>query len=479
MRKSVLLVLFFLTTTSLIAQEHVPGILLVRLENGMEIEDIISEIEPKPISYKQLRTSFKPNAVEKQKLYTLKFNDDEDIESLANRVGEINGVKWAEPNYVCKQKKRSKPVFKSQGILINSGILKTIETELAYIRYIPVQEEILVAVIDDGIDYNHTSLKDVVYNNLSEIPDNGIDDDSNGLVDDYMGYDFGGYYDGGGDNDPAPKTDSSTLSHGTMIAGIIGAKPNYKNNHVGVNPNCKILNIKKEADDEHQTSYDIAAAIRYAVDMGAKVINMSFSAVNTGEHISEALSYASSEGVILLTSAGNDGIELYTEVMPAGYSGTITIGSHNNSGVSISSFSNYGPLVSFASYGESIYSTNKDSSYYYDTGTSFSCPIVAGIVSRILGNDPTMKSADVFEKLIVYSQKLDDEGEKIKYGKILSEDLAKSYVDISKKIYNLVFDNNSVQAEIVLIKKDGLLLNKVLEYIFFKDKRYSIHKDIL
>ena len=124
---------------------------------------------------------------------------------------------------------------------------------------------VIVAVIDTGVDYNHIDLKQNIWINKLEIPENGIDDDDNGYVDDVYGWNFVG-----NNNDPMDDN-----GHGTHVAGIIGAA----NNGIGVTGvayNCKVMPIKAGNSSGYFNNSDIASAITYAYMNGADVINMSF-----------------------------------------------------------------------------------------------------------------------------------------------------------------------------------------------------------
>ena len=153
----------------------------------------------------------------------------------------------------------------------------------------------VVAVIDTGVDYEHEDLKDNIWVNTKEIPDNGYDDDGNGYVDDYYGVDIVAGVGNGGD----------THGHGTHVAGIIAAR----NNNVGVLGiayNVKIMPVKAAMHSGTLNQSDIAKAVLYAYNNGAEVINMSFGGSACSIAVQDALATAYTR-CVLVASAGNSG----------------------------------------------------------------------------------------------------------------------------------------------------------------------------
>ncbi|MBN3923082.1 S8 family serine peptidase, partial [Nostoc sp. NMS4] len=155
---------------------------------------------------------------------------------------------------------------------------------------------VVVAVVDTGVDYNHEDLKNNIWTNSKEIPGNGIDDDGNGYVDDNYGWNFA-------DNNNNTLDDNS---HGTHVSGTIaGENNNY--GVTGIAYDAKIMPVKV-LDSSGSGSYSsIAKGIRYAVDNGANVINLSLGGGSSNRTLQSAIDYASSKGVIVVMAAGNDG----------------------------------------------------------------------------------------------------------------------------------------------------------------------------
>ena len=239
---------------------------------------------------------------------------------------------------------------------------------------------VIVAVIDTGVDYNHIDLKQNIWINKGETPDNGIDDDNNGYVDDVYGWNFVG-------NNNNPMDDNG---HGTHVAGIIGAA----NNDIGVTGvayNCKIMPVKAGNSSGYFNNSDIASAITYAYMNGADVINMSFGGTTVTMAVQEALEKAYTTS-LLVAAAGNDSAqnEFFNPnydvetIYPASYSfvdGVMSVNSSNT----MSIFTNFDSIAEnkieyeCLAPGELINSTFPNNKYASLSGTSMATPIVSGI----------------------------------------------------------------------------------------------------
>jgi subtilisin family serine protease len=158
----------------------------------------------------------------------------------------------------------------------------------------------------------------------------------------------------------------SAFGHGTMVAGLI---------HLAA-PAAKLMPVKVFTGTGTSTLSNIVSGIRWAVDHGADVISMSFSATESSQELQSAIDYANSKGVICVASAGNDGKQ--TTVYPAGYSSVMGVASTNNQDIR-STFSNYGnALVTVSAPGEGVVTLYPGNNYAEGWGTSFSAPLVAG-----------------------------------------------------------------------------------------------------
>ena len=157
-------------------------------------------------------------------------------------------------------------------------------------------DAVVVAVIDTGIDYNHQDLAANMWRNAGEIAGNGIDDDLNGFVDDVYGYDFI-------NNDGNPMDDHS---HGTHVAGTIGAVGNNNLGIVGVSHEVSLMALKFLGANGSGWTTDAARAVDYAVSMGADIMNASFGGGGFSSVMNDALNRANQAGVLFVAAAGNN-----------------------------------------------------------------------------------------------------------------------------------------------------------------------------
>ncbi|MFQ5498718.1 MAG: S8 family serine peptidase [Candidatus Zixiibacteriota bacterium] len=257
---------------------------------------------------------------------------------------------------------------------------------------------VVVAIIDTGVDWDHPDLVDRIWTNPGEIPDNGLDDDHNGYIDDIRGWDFSGNDSGiipiYEDNDP---TDHH--GHGSHCSGIVAATDYNSIGVAGIVPGAKIMPLKFYP----LMPVSLAArAIIYAADNGADVINMSWGLGWPIPVVEEALDYAASKGVILCAAAGNDGAEVTN--YPAAYTTTIAIGA-TTSDDEVTSFSTIGTHLDISAPGLSILSLRAegsdmygqdgepnvhviDGSYYLASGTSMASPCVVGVTAYLRSVSP-------------------------------------------------------------------------------------------
>lgn len=247
----------------------------------------------------------------------------------------------------------------------------------------------VVAAIDSGVDYTHPDLAGNILQNLGEIPNNGIDDDRNGYVDDVRGWDFVS-----NDNNPM---DENIDGHGTHVAGAIAAE---RNNFgiTGVAYNAKIMPVRVLDSSGYGKPHNIAAGIRYAADNGANIINLSFGNENIPRPVEDdAIQYATDKGVVVVMAAGNDGsIQPEYPARDADRFG-IAVGSIDRNST-MSYFSDRAgsrPLHYLVAPGADIYSTTPYNSYETYSGTSMATPHVAGVAALVLSANPTLTPAQV------------------------------------------------------------------------------------
>lgn len=261
--------------------------------------------------------------------------------------------------------------------------------------------EIVVGVIDTGVDYTHPDLAVNMWVNPGEIPDNGIDDDGNGYVDDVHGYDFA--Y---GDADPMDGD-----GHGTHVAGTIAADGNNGIGVTGVNWSAKIMALKFLDDNGEGTDFAAIQAIEYAVMMGADVTNNSWGGYSFSQGIYDAIVEAGEAGQLFIAAAGNESNNNdLVPSYPASYNldNVISVAATDHRD-DLANFSNIGAqTVDLGAPGVDILSTLPGGGYGVLSGTSMAAPHVAGAAALILGTEPGLSPAEVKERLLTSVDPLPD-----------------------------------------------------------------------
>ncbi len=251
-----------------------------------------------------------------------------------------------------------------------------------------------VGVLDTGIDYLHPDLADAIAVNTGETGldalgrnkrTNGVDDDGNGFIDDWHGYNFV-------ENDIRSNDPADINGHGTGVAGIIGAVANNARGIAGV-AHCSLMPLRAFDAGGNGNDADVAAAIVYGIDNGCSVINMSFGVTVLSPLMRDVIAYAVSRNATLVASSGNDGNE--KPHFPSDLNGVISVGSVSQYD-SRSYFSSYGPALCVCAPGENIVTTIIGGGYTSSfSGTSAAAPHVSGaaaIVQSVIAADPALRA---------------------------------------------------------------------------------------
>ncbi len=247
---------------------------------------------------------------------------------------------------------------------------------------------ILVAVVDTGVQLTHPDLQAKIWTNPGEIPANNIDDDGNGKIDDLHGWHFyhGGY---GLMLEDANVVDD--YGHGSHVSGIIAASSNNHTGVTGISWGSRILPVKSLDLNGNGFYSDIAAGIIYAADNGADIINLSAGGSAASTLLQEAVDYASAHGALVIAASGNNGGPVF---YPAACNNVLAVAATDEIDQR-PSFSNYGPQVDLAAPGLNIVSTWYLSNYLFKSGTSMSAPHVSGVAALLWSLDPNMTASEV------------------------------------------------------------------------------------
>jgi subtilisin family serine protease len=241
---------------------------------------------------------------------------------------------------------------------------------------------VVVAVLDTGVDWDHPDLADNIVEGWNFVDDNG---------------------------------DVSDLDmHGSMVSGVIASVANNGLGLIGVASRAKIMPLKV-LDTDGGNPRDIASAIRYAADNGAKVITMSFAGQYSrfSTATERAIDYAYRQGCVLVAAAGNNNTDEL--VFPASYEQVVAVSAIDQNDLR-ADFSNFGDYVDFCAPGVNIASTGNDGNWYFGNGTSFSAPFVSGLIALMLSNDPELDNEEVIANLRTSVEDLGEEGLDNYYG---------------------------------------------------------------
>lgn len=301
----------------------------------------------------------------------------------------------------------------------NQWYLPKIYADSAWTK-VSASPDIVVAVIDSGVDVDHPDLEDSLWTNEQETPGNGRDDDGNGFIDDVHGWDFVN-----GEADPSPKFKGewteTGINHGTIIAGIISASANNYRGIAGVSWQTKIMPLKAINDRGDGRVSDVVRAIDYAVNNGADIINLSFVSLSYSDSMQEAIRRAHAAGLMIVAAAGNEqsggqGYDIDSQpIYPACYDGRL-VGENMVIGVAATDaldqkadFSSHGSrCVDIAAPGISFFSTvvagsDKEApSKAYDgywSGTSMAAPLVSGALALIAQANPELSRREIVNVL--------------------------------------------------------------------------------
>ncbi len=246
------------------------------------------------------------------------------------------------------------------------------------------KKEIVVAVIDSGIDQNHEDLQ-------KRIKPGGY----NFLLNNHDITDHDG--------------------HGTVISGIIAAETSNAQGIAGVAGSLDVKILPLKTASAAGTSYvsDVIKAIDYAIDKEVDVINISMGSSSYSMIEKAAVQRAIDEGIVVVASAGNSGSSSY--IYPASYENVISAGSIGKENV-VSDFSHYNSRITITAPGEKIYSTSINNRYTYNNGTSFSAAFVSGAAAVIKAVDPLLEAADIKELIGATAVDMGTPGRNYSYG---------------------------------------------------------------
>jgi serine protease len=315
-------------------------------------------------------------------IYELKYANNITLEDAINQVLATNLMEFAEPhyNYQMHNVTPNDPSISNQ-----SGFLTRIRAYAAWDLALGGSQgtsSVVIGIVDSGSDVDHPDLINQFTHNTAD-PINGTDDDGDGYIDNYTGYDLAGadYNVVVGDNNANILGNNNT--HGSHVSGCAAAQTNNNVGVAGIGWNCKLLPIKCAADNDTRGAggegYIIAGyeGITYAADHGAKIINCSWGGAGGGSFGQVIVDYATiNKNCLVVASAGNSGID--ENLYPSSYNYVLSVAATKSTSDAKASFSTFNYNVDISTPGENIYSTYWNNTYSSLSGTSMSSPITAG-----------------------------------------------------------------------------------------------------
>jgi len=353
--------------------------------NNLKDFDKFPEIKQIIKKYKVIKIEKPFKTIALQNIYRISFNSISDIEYLIRDLQNIDFVKYAVKNQIYRLSSVPDDVNSNQWYfdLIQAYNAWDITTGRQYIK---------VAIVDDACKISHPDLTQNIYTNIQEIPDDSIDNDNNGYIDDVHGYDVAD-----NDNDPEPPLShpwyswmNDAFSHGTHCSGIASAVTNNGTGIASIGYGVSIIPVKctKDTTSLPLAMDETATGIDYAIAAKADIISMSWVSGTKDSVVTDAINAAHQAGIILVAAAGNNGDTTWG--YPASNDYVISVGATTYNDT-IADFSERNSMIDVMAPGDDIWSTvRKDNGYSYMQGTSMSCPMVAGLCGLMLSIDSSL-----------------------------------------------------------------------------------------
>lgn len=312
-------------------------------------------------------------------IFAVEVTSDEDINKFISQLKRQRGVLYAEQMVIPELCYLPSDTFLPRQYQLN--IIKAFEAW----DIEKGDTSIVIAITDTGIDIDHEDLESNVAYNYND-PINGLDDDNDGYIDNFRGWDTG-------DNDNDPSSFSS--NHGNNVAGLAGAKTDNGKGIAGTGFNCKFLPIKIDTDLGGRLigAYD---AIIYAADQGADIINCSWGSYTYSDLGNDIINYATSKGSLVVAAVGNDGRD--APFYPAAYTNSLAVGMTDSADV-IRDNSNYGVHLDVMAIGLGMWTTGNNNIYNYNGGTSMASPLVAGAAGIVKSKYPHFEPLQIAEHI--------------------------------------------------------------------------------
>ena len=390
-----------------------PGVVLVKMKAGpgpltlsktasnRSLDEMIANVGITEI--KKTFNKLHSSGAELERVYNFHFSPDKDPMEVARQLSSDPSVEYAEPRYLYElHATPDDPFFSS-----HQTHLSRMNLPDAWDITKGDSGEVVIAIIDDGVDLDHADIAGILWTNEDEIPDNGIDDDLNGYIDDIHGWNFAN-----NTNDPNGIPGSpGYIQHGTRVAGQLAHTDN-ETIYAGVSWNTRMMVLNGAYQEVPLSILWVYESMIYAAHNGANIISMSGGRRgNYSQLEAEIIEYIQSLDILVITSAGNRNFNAdFNPIYPGSYRGVLMVGATEKTSDKRAGFSVYGTSVDVFAPGVDIPIIWDNSNYSLDggSGTSFCAPQVAGIAGLVWTHNPEWSADMVREKVRVSSIPIDD-----------------------------------------------------------------------
>ena len=353
------------------------------------------------------------------KIYKIKIRDDYLLERQ-KIILEIPEVEWAEPNYLFRiSYLPDDPYYHEQ------WYLNKIKAPQAWDLTKGGGNYVAIAVLDTGVDINHPDLEKNIWVNQDEIKNDGIDNDNNGYIDDFNGWDFVR-----SSPSPKPKFDEpyneGGINHGTLVAGIAAAVGDNNEGVLGLAWQSKIMPLRVLNSEGVGSVEHVIQAVKYAVNNGANIINLSFVGTSKSYFLAEALKDAWLKGIIIVAAAGNETVGQPVDLNKfPNYPICLDEGEENFI-IGVAAVDNVDKKALFSDYGSNcvdvsapgtriygplVYNPNYEGfkEYYggYWSGTSIAAPMVSGLAALVWSVNPLFTHKQVQSFILSKADEID------------------------------------------------------------------------
>ncbi len=394
-----LMITFSIFGTGYSGDDYVSNEIIVKFSNNAKSNGEISAEVLKSIDFMGI-TESKPLYDEKitdksfsdmNNIYKITYSAPFDPKYLSAKIANSKNILWTEPHFI---REIALDVDDPKYVDGTQWHLTTIKAAEAW-DVSQGSADLVVAIVDTGVSWEHDDLAANVWTNPNEIPDNGVDDDNNGYIDDVHGWDFG-------DDDNDPQEDAPV--HGTHVAGIACAVTNNAIGVASIGFNTKFMPIKVTQGSSGSFAFPFEA-IRYAADNGADIINFSWRGLSYSRAEQELMNYCTNKGSAIVAAAGND--RTSDPAYPASYENVLSVAA-TQIGDSRWSATNYGITVDVSAPGAAIYSTWSPNEYISLNGTSMASPLTAGLAALVKATFPDLTPLQILERVRVTTDNIDD-----------------------------------------------------------------------